>query len=50
MSAQRVLLVGSGLTSATLASKLAPYTSRGVELVVWDRARGTGGRLVTQYR
>lgn len=49
MSGQRVLLVGSGLTAASLASKLAPYSGRGLELVVWDRARGTGGRLVTQY-
>jgi len=49
MSCQRVLLVGSGLTSASVASKLAPYSGRGLELVVWDRARGPGGRLVTQY-
>jgi len=39
----RVLLVGGGLTSA-LTSWLAPP---GLELVVWDKARGAGGRATT---
>lgn len=46
MNSSRVLLVGGGLTSALTASmisQLAPH----LDLVVWDKARGAGGRMST---
>jgi len=46
MNSSRVLLVGGGLTSALTASMLAEKAPH-LELAVWDKARGAGGRMST---
>ena len=46
MSCARVLLVGGGITSALTASMLAE-TQPSLRLIVWDKARGAGGRMST---
>lgn len=43
----KVLLVGGGLTSAVLATFLA---DKKVEVVVWDKAGRTGGRMTSHRR
>ena len=44
----KILLVGGGLTSAVAASLLAKCSqSLNVQLCVWDKARGCGGRMST---
>jgi predicted NAD/FAD-dependent oxidoreductase len=46
---QRLLLVGSGLTSALTCSLISkdPVLSELLNVVVWDKARGVGGRMST---
>jgi len=46
MSSPRVLLVGGGLTSALTAYMLAEKAPH-LEVAVWDKARGAGGRMAT---
>jgi len=46
MNSSRVLLVGGGLTSALTASMLAEKAPH-LEVAVWDKARGVGGRMTT---
>lgn len=46
MNSSRVLLVGGGLTSALTASMLAEKAPH-LELAIWDKARGAGGRMAT---
>jgi len=46
MNSSRVLLVGGGITSALTASMLAE-TIPNLELAIWDKARGAGGRMST---
>ncbi|XP_057681740.1 renalase isoform X2 [Corythoichthys intestinalis] len=45
----RVLVVGAGLTGSLCACLLRRTFRDKVDLVVWDKARGTGGRMST-YR
>jgi len=46
MNSSRVLLVGGGITSALTASMLAE-TAPHLEVAIWDKARGAGGRMST---
>jgi len=46
MNSSRVLLVGGGLTSALTASMLAEKVPH-LEVAIWDKARGAGGRMST---
>jgi len=46
MNSSRVLLVGGGLTSALTASMLAEKAPH-LEVAIWDKARGAGGRMAT---
>jgi len=46
MNSSRVLLVGGGLTSALTASLLTERLPH-LEVAVWDKARGAGGRMST---
>eukprot|EP00092_Neocalanus_flemingeri_P003353 GFUD01003591.1.p1 GENE.GFUD01003591.1~~GFUD01003591.1.p1 ORF type:complete len:352 (-),score=66.80 GFUD01003591.1:160-1215(-) len=46
MNSSRVLLVGGGLTSALTASMLAEKIPH-LEVAIWDKARGAGGRMAT---
>jgi renalase len=43
----KILLVGTGLTSAVTGSLLLKACRRHVYLVVWDKAQGVGGRMST---
>ena len=45
----KILVVGGGLTSAVTASLLSKssHLASNLELVVWDKARGCGGRMST---
>ena len=45
----KILVVGGGLTSAVTASLLSKsgHIASNLELVVWDKARGCGGRMST---
>ncbi|XP_055360213.1 renalase isoform X3 [Betta splendens] len=43
----RVLIVGSGLTGSLCACLLRRELQSGVHVVVWDKARGAGGRMCT---
>lgn len=43
----KILLVGTGLTSAITASLLRKMCQKHVYLVIWDKARGVGGRMST---
>lgn len=43
----KVLLVGTGITSAVIASCLHTRLKNNISLVVWDKARGFGGRMST---
>ncbi|XP_068162426.1 renalase [Antennarius striatus] len=43
----RVLIVGAGLTGSLCACLLRRELQSRVELVVWDKARGSGGRMST---
>ncbi|XP_013409224.1 renalase-like [Lingula anatina] len=44
---KRILLVGGGLTAASTASLLRQSLGQQAELVLWDKARGAGGRMST---
>lgn len=46
MSSYRILVVGGGLTSALTAASLAEKLPQS-SVVVWDKARGAGGRMAT---
>ncbi|KAK2884350.1 renalase isoform X1 [Channa argus] len=43
----RVLIVGAGLTGSLCACLLRRELQNKVEIVVWDKARGVGGRMST---
>ncbi|XP_078422081.1 renalase isoform X1 [Cetorhinus maximus] len=43
----RVLIVGAGLTGSLSASLLRRELSNKLQIVVWDKARGAGGRMST---
>ncbi|XP_070846749.1 renalase [Chaetodon trifascialis] len=43
----RVLIVGAGLTGSLCACLLRRELQNKVEIVVWDKARGSGGRMST---
>ncbi|XP_056325596.1 renalase isoform X2 [Danio aesculapii] len=43
----RVLIVGAGLTGSVCASLLQRELPNKVNIVVWDKARGAGGRMST---
>ncbi|XP_041818954.1 renalase [Chelmon rostratus] len=43
----RVLIVGAGLTGSLCACLLRREMQNKVEIVVWDKARGSGGRMST---
>ncbi|XP_013878767.1 renalase [Austrofundulus limnaeus] len=43
----RVLIVGAGLTGSLCACLLRRELQSKVQIVVWDKARGTGGRMST---
>ena len=43
----KILLVGTGITSAVTASCLHAKLKNSISLVVWDKARGFGGRMST---
>ncbi|MCI4384175.1 hypothetical protein PGIGA_G00035880 [Pangasianodon gigas] len=43
----RVLIVGAGLTGGVCASLLHREMANRVHIVVWDKARGAGGRMST---
>ncbi|KAM9837186.1 renalase [Aulostomus maculatus] len=43
----RVLIVGAGLTGSLCACLLRREMQNKVQIVVWDKARGTGGRMST---
>ncbi|XP_041671094.1 renalase [Cheilinus undulatus] len=43
----RVLIVGAGLTGSLCACLLRRELQSQVEIVVWDKARGAGGRMTT---
>ncbi|XP_035669580.1 renalase-like isoform X2 [Branchiostoma floridae] len=43
----RVLIVGAGLTGAVSASLLRRELQQACSIVVWDKARGAGGRMST---
>ncbi|XP_037052492.1 renalase-like [Bradysia coprophila] len=48
--AKRILLIGAGLTSAVIANVLKRshiYNSSTIELHIWEKARGAGGRFST---
>ena len=45
--AYKILLVGTGITSAVIASHLRNAIRKNVSLMVWDKARGIGGRMST---
>ncbi|XP_071317954.1 renalase isoform X1 [Trachinotus anak] len=43
----RVLIVGAGLTGSLCACLLRREMQNKVQIVVWDKARGSGGRMTT---
>ncbi|KAM4636021.1 renalase isoform 2-T2 [Discoglossus pictus] len=43
----RILIVGAGLTGSLCAYLLRKELARAVQVVVWDKARGAGGRMST---
>nr|XP_033796117.1 renalase isoform X2 [Geotrypetes seraphini] len=43
----RVLIVGAGLTGSVCAYLLRLEAARSLQLVVWDKAKGAGGRMAT---
>lgn len=43
----RILIIGAGLTGAVTASLLRRNLQRQVEIVVWEKSRGFGGRMNT---
>ena len=43
----KVLVIGGGITSAVTTSILAEKIGQNVQLSVWDKARGAGGRMST---
>ncbi|XP_012989382.1 renalase isoform X2 [Esox lucius] len=43
----RVLIVGAGLTGSVCACLLRREMANKVKIVVWDKSRGTGGRMST---
>ncbi|XP_069701624.1 renalase-like [Periplaneta americana] len=43
----KILLVGTGLTSAVTGFILRKTFSKGIYLVAWDKAKTAGGRLIT---
>ncbi|CAL8284133.1 unnamed protein product [Merluccius merluccius] len=43
----RVLIVGAGVTGGLCACLLRRETQKQVQLVVWDKSKGTGGRMAT---
>lgn len=48
--AKRILLIGAGLTSAVIANVLKRsqiYSSSKIELHIWEKSRGAGGRFST---
>lgn len=48
--AKRILLIGAGLTSAVIANVLKRsqiYNTSTIELHIWEKARGAGGRFST---
>lgn len=50
--ARRILLIGAGLTSAIIAnvlkrSQIYNSSTMPIELYIWEKARGTGGRFST---
>ncbi len=48
--AKRILLIGAGLTSAVIANILKRsqiYNTSAIELHIWEKARGAGGRFST---
>ncbi|CAG0921581.1 unnamed protein product [Notodromas monacha] len=49
MVPQKLLIVGSGITSAVCCSLISrdPSLSKVFDLVVWEKARGAGGRMST---
>ncbi|XP_060716652.1 renalase isoform X4 [Tachysurus vachellii] len=47
MGMSRVLIVGAGLTGGVCACLLRRGTANPLHIVVWDKARGAGGRMST---
>ncbi|KAJ9583523.1 hypothetical protein L9F63_022141 [Diploptera punctata] len=43
----KILLVGTGITGAVIASRLRTKLQNDISLVVWDKAKGCGGRMST---
>jgi hypothetical protein len=42
---QRIAIIGAGISGLTLAQSLKEYA----DVVVFDKARGVGGRMNTRY-
>jgi predicted NAD/FAD-dependent oxidoreductase len=42
---QRIAIIGAGISGLTLASRLAPHA----DVLVFEKARGVGGRMSTRY-
>lgn len=45
--AQKVLVVGSGITAAVTGALLRKQANEKISLTIWDKARGAGGRMST---
>ena len=43
----KVLVIGGGITSAVSTSILSEKLGKNVQITVWDKARGAGGRMST---
>ena len=47
-SPHRVLIVGAGLTGSLTAAVLRRTFQQNVDLIVWEKSRGAGGRMATK--